>query len=148
MLKKVVPPIWLLLTIIFMFVLHRYVPLVVLLSSPWNYLGVIPLIGGIAISASSAQLFKQADTGIVPFSETTTIVTGGMFKYTRNPMYVGMVAALIGVALLLGSLIAYVPIPLFMLIIHFVFILNEEKVLEEKFPEEYLTYKNKVRRWI
>ena len=128
--------------------LHFFIPLSQLLHGSWRLLGLLPLAAGLACTAASAFLFKVMDTGVVPFSETTTIVTGGMFRYTRNPMYLGMVLVLIGVALLCGSISPWLVIPVFILIIHTVFILNEEKVLEEKFGEEYLRYKHSVRRWL
>jgi protein-S-isoprenylcysteine O-methyltransferase Ste14 len=75
-------------------------------------------------------------------------VTGGLYRYTRNPMYLGMVSVLIGAALLFGTLSAWLPIPVFVWIIHNNFIRVEERFLEGIFGGQYLQYKNKVRRWL
>jgi protein-S-isoprenylcysteine O-methyltransferase Ste14 len=76
------------------------------------------------------------------------LVVGGFYRYTRNPMYLGMVTALLGVAILLGTLSAFLPIPIFVWIIQKQFIEGEERFLEEIFGGQYLAYKGKVRRWL
>ena len=87
-------------------------------------------------------------TPVRPFDESTLVVTTGMFRITRNPMYLGMVLALLGVGLILGSATAFAPIPAFVAIIHYQFILYEERFMEDLFGQEYLAYKSNVRRWI
>jgi protein-S-isoprenylcysteine O-methyltransferase Ste14 len=75
-------------------------------------------------------------------------VTNGWFRYTRNPMYLGIVLGCVGLAILLGSLGAWLPLPEFILILRVRFIRGEEALLEDTFGEEYLRYKSKVRRWL
>jgi protein-S-isoprenylcysteine O-methyltransferase Ste14 len=93
-------------------------------------------------------MFKVADTGLEPFSEATVLVTGGFFRVTRNPMYMGMFLMLAGVAILMGSVGAVLPVPVFVLIIRNNFVLAEERFMESVFGQPYLDYKSKVRRWI
>ena len=97
---------------------------------------------------NSIARFIRAKTGVVPFSESTTLITEGFYKYTRNPMYVGMNSFLLGLMLILKN-----PLNIFFLIIFFfvvrnMFVLKEEVQMEETFGEDYLTYKRKVRRWL
>ncbi|MGD8385312.1 MAG: isoprenylcysteine carboxylmethyltransferase family protein, partial [Lysobacterales bacterium] len=86
--------------------------------------------------------------GLVPFSPATTLVTGGLYRYTRNPMYLGMTLMLLGMALLLGSVTALAPVAGFARVIHKRFVLPEEAFLEKAFGQAYLDYKLRVRRWL
>ena len=109
----------------------------------------LTLIGiGFLLAFNSIARFIKAKTGVVPFSESTTLITEGFYKYTRNPMYVGMNSFLLGLMLILQN-----PLNIFFLIIFFfvvrnMFVLKEEVQMEETFGEDYLTYKRKVRRWL
>jgi protein-S-isoprenylcysteine O-methyltransferase Ste14 len=92
-------------------------------------------------------MFKNAGTGITPFDEATALVTGGFYRYTRNPMYVGMFLMLAGVAFLMGSIGAALPVLVFILIIRNNFVMGEERFLEASFGQQYIDYKSTVRRW-
>ena len=76
------------------------------------------------------------------------MVTSGVFRFTRNPMYMGFTLILFGAAVLFGTLSPFLVIPFFMALIERRFIRTEEKMLELKFGQAYLDYKKKVRRWI
>ena len=119
-----------------------------LLPSPWPYLGAIPVVVGVLIAAQGSRLFAQAGTNIIPFTESSALVTGGVFSLSRNPMYTGMVLALAGTALIMNGLYAWLVVFAFTAIIRAVFIRTEEKLMEQTFGEDYLTYKSSVRRWI
>ena len=131
-----------------MIVLHYLTPIYQLFSAPLRYVGVPFVVGGICVVAVAANAFSRVGTPIVPFEKSTVVVSGGLFRFSRNPMYLGMVMALVGVALLLGSAVAFVPIPIFVCLIQYQFISREEKFLEELFGKEYLEYKGKVRQWL
>jgi protein-S-isoprenylcysteine O-methyltransferase Ste14 len=131
-----------------MFVLDRYFPIQKIITSPFNYSGAFVGLCGLALSASGVFSFKKAGTAIKPFESSTVLVTDGLYRCTRNPMYLGMVILLIGVASYLGSLTPFIIIPVFFLIIQQCFIKHEEPFLENIFGQEYLDYKDKVRRWI
>ena len=146
--RQPVPPVYLLLTLIAMGALHAYIPIARLVSPPYRYGGLALLALGVGIVVSAAGLFSKLGTPLKPFEESTVVVTTGMFRLTRNPMYLGMVVGLLGVAILLGSLASFLPIPVFVAIIHVQFIVHEERFMEELFGAEYLAYKRKVRRWI
>ena len=145
--RKIIPPVYLLISLILIFVLDRYLPVRKIITSPFNYSGIVVGFCGLALAASGVISFKKAGTAIRPFESSTFLVTDGLYRYTRNPMYLGMVILLIGVATYLGSLTPYIVIPVFFLIIQQCFIKHEEPFLENIFGQEYLDYKDKVRRW-
>jgi protein-S-isoprenylcysteine O-methyltransferase Ste14 len=146
--RKIVPPVWVLLTLLASVALHHWLPLWQLVRAPWSYGGAVLIVLGVLLGAPAVLAFRRAQTPLVPFERSTALVTGGPFRFTRNPMYSGMVLMVLGVATLLGSLGAYLPIPLFVWIIQKNFIEGEERFLTELFGEQYLAYQRRVRRWI
>lgn len=128
--------------------LQGFLPLYQYVQPPLAYAGVVFVFLGIAISAVSADLFVKADTGLLPFEDATALVTAGLFRFTRNPMYLGMFLMVFGAAFLMGSIGALIPLLMFVLIIRYNFVAGEERFMEAAFGQQYLDYKSKVRRWI
>jgi protein-S-isoprenylcysteine O-methyltransferase Ste14 len=93
-------------------------------------------------------LFKQADTDLIPFKDVRALVTSGVYRFTRNPMYLGMALVLLGCAVVVGAATAFLVPVVFAVIIQFRFILPEEQMLIALFPEEFPAYCRRVRRWI
>jgi protein-S-isoprenylcysteine O-methyltransferase Ste14 len=102
----------------------------------------------LALNSSAITLFRRARTNVIPFRPTTAIVTSGPYRFTRNPMYVGMAALYAGFALAFGVIWALAILPAVLLFIDRYVIAREERYLERKFGEEYRGYKQRVRRWI
>ena len=146
--RRVLPPVWLLLALAASFALDRWWPLMRLVPVPWNYLGLVPLGIGAVMSLTAALSFRRAGTPVVPFTPSTTLVTGGWYRVTRNPMYLGLVLIPAGVALIDGTLGAFLPLPVFAAILHLRFIKVEEPFLEGIFGNDYRAYKARVRRWV
>jgi protein-S-isoprenylcysteine O-methyltransferase Ste14 len=146
--NRILPPVWFLLSIILMVGLDFWLPVKQLWIEPVNYLGSGLILMGIVMVLSVAYLFRQKGTTIKPFESSTYLVQSGLFRLSRNPIYLGMIAVLIGVWMWLGSLLPVVVIPAFTWVIQENFIKAEEKMLEDKFGEEYRTYQAQVRRWI
>ena len=121
-------------------------------SSPQNLpliifgLGLIGL--GFLLAFNSIARFIRAKTGVVPFSESTALITEGFYKYTRNPMYVGMNSFLLGLLIILNNPINFTFLVIFFFIVRNLFVVKEEVQMEETFGVDYLTYKGKVRRWL
>tara|TARA_B100000965_G_C19115211_1_gene550835 strand:+ start:111 stop:503 length:393 start_codon:yes stop_codon:yes gene_type:complete len=109
-------------------------------------LGFIGL--GFLLAFNSIARFLRAKTGVVPFSESTTLITEGFYKYTRNPMYVGMNSFLLGLLVILNNPINLIFLIVFFFIVRNLFVIKEEMQMKETFGEEYLLYKDKVRRWL
>ena len=146
--RKIIPPVYLLFSLVMMWLLQRYFPVYQYMEPPKAYSGIIPVLFGISMAAISAGMFKRAGTGIEPFDEATILITAGFYRFTRNPMYLGMFLMLLGVAFLMGGIGALLPVPIFMLVIRNNFVLGEERFLEAAFGQQYLTYKSAVRRWV
>ena len=103
---------------------------------------------GLLALVSANGLFVRAGTDVIPFRNVSALVTTGVFRFTRNPMYLGMVLVLLGCAVTVGAATALIIPPLFMVIVELRFIRPEEAMLRELFPEEYPAYCQRVRRWL
>jgi protein-S-isoprenylcysteine O-methyltransferase Ste14 len=146
--KKILPPTWLLVAILLMIGLHFVIPVTAIVPPLWNLLGLIPLILGIAIDFQADRAFHQAHTTVQPFGMPSTLVTWGAFRFSRNPMYLGFVLILAGVAVLLGSLNPFLVIPVFYVWIERGYIAFEEQALADRFGPAWSKYKGNTRRWL
>lgn len=144
----VLPPFYLLGGFVFMLLLHFYLPGLRLVPLPWNLLGGVLMLAGGVLTIAGAHMFHKVDTPVRPFEESTVLVTRGVFRFSRNPMYLGMAIALAGTALLLGTLTPWIVPPVFVVVIRYFFIDVEEKLMEQTFGDQYRRYRERVRRWI
>lgn len=145
--KPVLPPAYFGLAILLMFLLHYLAPLARIISSSLGLgIGLIAL--GLFVALAGRLQFKWHDTTVKPFQESSALVTVGVYRITRNPMYLGMVLFLTGIATAMGTLTPFLVIPLFAALINTRFILREERHLTEQFGQEYEDYRKRVRRWI
>lgn len=94
----------------------------------------------------ASNAFNKHRTTIEPYEEPTVLGTDGLFRVSRNPMYLGTVLPLTGVAITLGSLLPFIVVPIFFVLMNEIFIKTEERILEETLGEAYLGYKQQVRR--
>jgi protein-S-isoprenylcysteine O-methyltransferase Ste14 len=145
---KILPPVWYLLALGAMWALDRMVPGMRIIPSPYRWLGAVPLVAGLTLGMTGARLFRRAGTGVVPFSEVTALVTTGPYRFTRNPMYLGLVLSLLGVAAMFGTATPWLVVPVFAAWIHWRFVRQEEAMLEQRFGAEYLAFKARVPRWV
>ena len=146
--KRVLPPVYFLGALIAMTALHLGAPLAVVAEPPIRFLGA-PLIAlGVAGAAWGASLFGRAGTTVKPFEQSSVLVTEGPFRFTRNPMYLSMVAVLLGAWLLLGTMSPGLVVPIFAVAIDRLFIRAEESMLSRTFGAAYDDYRRRVRRWI
>lgn len=146
--KKVIPPVLFIFCILLIIGLNFLKPENKSLASPIYYMGIILTISGLAITVSIRKLFDKIDTEIHTFKKPRQLVQSGLFKVSRNPIYLGFTISLIGVWILTGNLIGFVGVLTFFLFSNFWYIPYEEKMMEKKFGSEYKSYKSKVRRWI
>lgn len=145
---RIFPPVWLLICLLALVALDRWLPITQLypsLSRWWNWVVILP---GLALVIIALGGFRKADTGAVPFSKSTALVTDGIYRYTRNPMYLGMALILAGVAIRLGSLSAWLPVVFYVFIINRQFVRNEEIFLTAIYGDEFRQYCQRVRRWL
>lgn len=146
--RKIIPPVYFLLALMLMVLLAYYAPVSHLIYIPLRAFGGLLIVTGLTVTAYSANTFRQAGTPIKPFEPPVRLVTDQLYRFSRNPMYLGMMIVLVGTWILLGKLSPVIVIPVFFFIIQEGFIKYEEKFLEEKFGDEYLEYKDRVYRWI
>ena len=111
-------------------------------------LGGVLVVAGLALLASFNTSFSRKGTAVEPWKPTTAIVTGGPYRLTRNPAYLGMALVYVGIALLAEALWVLAPLPVVLAVIDRGVIAREERYLEREFGREYLDYKGTVRRWI
>lgn len=113
-------------------------------------LGIAIGIGGIALDVWSVLLFFRARTTINPLRPTNTskVLQDGVYRYTRNPMYLGMLLLLLGFAIYLAHPLAFSVLPVFVVTITRLQIMPEERLLTIKFGAEYMSYMSRVRRWL
>ena len=110
--------------------------------------GALLFLAGAALVMAAVGLFKRAGTRPEPWTTSTSIVSDGVYRWTRNPMYLGMALIHAGLAFAMDSPVALLLLPAALLVIRTQVIAREERYLEAKFGEAYLAYKARVRRWI
>jgi protein-S-isoprenylcysteine O-methyltransferase Ste14 len=119
------------------------------LAFPANLAGMVLLVSGLGISAYHSRLFRQLGTNIMTFDEPDTLVTAGMFRYSRNPMYLGFVLALLGLAVLYQAAVSsLLLVLLFWLVADRWYIRFEEAAMLAKFGDAYRAYCQVTPRWI
>jgi protein-S-isoprenylcysteine O-methyltransferase Ste14 len=113
-----------------------------------SVLGVLLMLIGLGVGFAGIGLFRRLGNNLEPWKPATTLVTGGIYRRTRNPMYLGMALIFAGLALVFDSLAALLLLPVVIIVIERTVIGREERYLEAKFGEDYRRYKADVRRWI
>jgi protein-S-isoprenylcysteine O-methyltransferase Ste14 len=147
------PPVVFLGPLILGLLLNRKIPAPFLPRGLTRILGLPVIGGGALLGGWTYRTMRRADTPItgepfVPDKPTTTLITDGPFRYSRNPGYLGAAMVYAGVASLANALWVFLLLPVVLLTIQRTAIEREERYLEGKFSEEYLGYKARVRRWI
>lgn len=127
---------------------HCLLPIMHLVPKPCTYCGMALMLMGLALGIAAAKTFRRIGAHFQLHEKSSTLATSGPFKISRNPMYLSMLIWLIGLAVFLGSLSPFLfPIFLF-LTANFLIIPLEEQSMNETFGEQYLEYKQHVRRWL
>lgn len=103
---------------------------------------------GLVVSFAGAGLFVSRRTAIIPYKPAKALVTSGIYRWSRNPMYLGLAATYAGLSILLTSVAALVLLPLVIAIVDRSVIAREEAYLLRAFGNDYVAYRNRVRRWI
>ena len=121
--------------------------MVTLITGPLRLVGIIPMVLGIVLASAGAREFRQAGTGFRMKDGGLSLVTSGPFRFSRNPIYLAMLIWLLGLAVLLGSLMAFLFPFLFFVLANFLLILPEERMLQDTFGGQFYSYRQQVRRW-
>jgi protein-S-isoprenylcysteine O-methyltransferase Ste14 len=142
------PPFWFLGGLAAMVLLHFYWPWRVFWSAPWTWLGVAVLASGLCLILAAAGLFRRVGTGLRPFTKATALVTTGPYRFTRNPMYLGLVTLTVGAAICLGSASPWLVPPILAFVLDRRFIRREEEFLRREIGVAYDEFCARVRRWL
>src|ERR1043166_2103750 len=110
--------------------------------------GALLFVAGAAMMLAAAGLFRRLGTNVPPSQPTTLIATTGPYRWTRNPMYLGMALIYAGLAIGFDGPIAFALLPLVLIAIQTQVIAREERYLEAKFGDDYRRYKAEIRRWL
>jgi len=147
---KVPPPVVALLTGLLMWAAAHWLPGLRLLPVPPLVLPALLAVLGAASTISGMASFRRLGTTVNPLqpAKATALATGGVYRLTRNPMYLGLLLVLTGWALALGSIPAWAGPVVFVAWITLLQILPEERVLATLFGADYAAYCARVRRWL
>ena len=147
---RIPPPLLPLATILSGVALQQLMPIGLELPTPGRYWigGIIVVASVLVLGTWPAVLFRRSGQSPIPWQPTPSIIERGPYRFTRNPMYLMMVIACVGFAIILSNAWILVLTPLCALLLYRLAILPEEAYLERKFGEGYLSYKRRVRRWI
>lgn len=146
--KKVIPPVLFFICIGMMVLLWFFVPLGRFLPYPGNLFGILLIVLGVGIAKRGSDIFESVGTNIQTFDDPDILVTDGLFRVSRNPMYLGFVIALTGVAITLGNVSSILVVIAFIVITNRWYISFEEAAMEKKFGNQYADYKKQTRRWL
>ncbi len=142
------PPLIYALTLVLSLLLHQRLPLPLVPRRARKLLGGI-LIGGAVVPAILAvRNMRRVGTHVDPTQPTTSLIVEGPYRFTRNPIYLGMTLLYTGIAVLANTLWAILLLPGVLFVMTRGVIEREEAYLTQKFGEQYVAYKAKVRRWL
>lgn len=142
-----VPPLWLLGTLVVIWLAHRFIP-VLHWGGGWaGWIGGVLIAAALGLVVWSAKAFRNHETPIHPRRKPRTLLTTGPYALSRNPIYLAMAMIALGFALICGSVGALLPVPLFVWIVTVRFIRGEEFHIDRNFGEEWRRYTEKTRRW-
>jgi protein-S-isoprenylcysteine O-methyltransferase Ste14 len=142
------PPIIALLCIGIAYLLGRLIPLPFAAPAILRYIGLALTVVGVLLGIGAFIEFQKARTTVDPHGSTTQLVISGIYHFTRNPMYLGLLLIVIGLPLYFGLFWGIVTAPVFIFVMDHLVIQHEEIYLERKFKEAYIDYRSRVRRWV
>ncbi len=146
--KIILPPIMLISCLIGMIALYQYGETTRLVTGTAKNIGYLFIALGIGLPVWGAQIFKRVETNIIPYKSPDKLVTEGPFRFSRNPMYLGMLLVLIGTGVRLGMLESLYFIGLFFAVANWWYIPFEEGKMDTMFGDQFADYKKRVRRWL
>jgi len=145
---KIPPPVLLLIHLFSAFLLNKFLPLPFVFPKVFVWVGYALVVIGLGLAFSAVSRFMQAHTTVDPHGSVSNIVTSGPYRFTRNPIYLGFVYLLIGFPFIFKSYWGLILSPVFIVLMIVLVIQHEEAYLENKFGDEYTSYKSSVRRWL
>ena len=145
---KIAPPILTLIFIFIAYVAKWTIPISFVVPSILRNIGFGLIVVGFLLGIAAFLEFRKARTTVDPHGSVSNIVTSGIYRFTRNPIYMGFLLMLIGIPLNSGTYWGIILVPVFIYFMNSLVIEREEAYLEKKFGDVYTSYKSRVRRWL
>jgi protein-S-isoprenylcysteine O-methyltransferase Ste14 len=137
----------LLLQLALVFLLGWLCPLSVL-APAYNYAGILLVFVGLLMAGAAVRHLRVARTTVDPHGSVSAVVTGGPYRWSRNPIYLGFLMIAIGLPMALGTWWGVLASPVFVLAVNGLVIRHEEQYLRRKFAATYEAYMARTRRWL
>ena len=117
-------------------------------THPSQFAGIVVAVAGLALIAACLDLFRRFRTRPEPWEPDQVLIRSGIYRLSRNPMYLGMAILCVGIAMFFESLAAFILVATAVLVVDRYVIAREEAYLARRFGGDYSAYRAKVRRWI
>ena len=147
---RIPPPLVVLVAALLIWIIARYFPVPLLVIPAISIIAGVIAACGIAVVLLGVAAFRQSQTTLDPLhpEDASSLVTRGVYQYTRNPMYLGFALVLLAWALYLSAWLGLLIVGMYVAYMNRFQIKPEEKALESRFGQEFLQYKKAVRRWL
>ena len=145
---RIAPPVLALLHIIAAYLLAWFLPLPFIVPSIVKYIGFALVVIGFLLGLGAVLAFRRARTTLDPYHPVSTIVTSGVYGFSRNPIYLSFLLMVIGIPLNSGTYWGIILAVIFILLCNRLVVEHEEAYLGKKFGTTYGDYKSRVRRWL
>ena len=145
---KIHPPILTLILLVIAYSAKRLIFIPFVVPNILRLIGFSLVVIGFLLGVAAFLAFRKARTTLDPHGSVSAMVSGGIYRFTRNPIYLGFLLMLIGLPLNSGNYWGIVLAPFFVMSMNSLVIEKEEAYLEKKFGDEYTSYKSRVRRWL
>jgi protein-S-isoprenylcysteine O-methyltransferase Ste14 len=142
------PPLVAVIFIVLAYIVGRLVRLPLTAPSVVRNIGLLLAFVGFLLGVGAFLEFRKARTTLDPHGSVKQVVTSGIYRFTRNPIYLGFLLMVIGLPLTSGIYWGIVLAPFYMMAMNRLVIEREENYLEKKFRDQYTSYKSRVRRWL
>jgi protein-S-isoprenylcysteine O-methyltransferase Ste14 len=146
--QRLLPPVLVVVLLALMALLHRLLPVPRLVPPSWAMLAVLPIASGLLLLVVARVQFLRLRTNIHTFRTPDRLARAGVFRLSRNPMYLGFLLVLMGAAWMSGTLAAWAAPLLFYAAAALWYIPYEEAMLERAFGDQWRTYRRTTRRWL
>jgi protein-S-isoprenylcysteine O-methyltransferase Ste14 len=146
--QPILPPTYFNIALLLSLGLHFIVPVSTIIRFPLSLTGLLLIVFGGVLNLWADRLFKRVNTTVKPFQRPSALVTEGPFAWCRHPMYLGMVAILLGVSVICGSVASFVGPISFWIVSRWRFIPAEEQSMIDTFGDAYRLYRAEVRNWM
>lgn len=145
---KIPPPILTIIFIVIAYVAKWTIPITLVVPNFLRNIAFALIVAGFSLGIAAISEFRKARTTVDPHGSVSSVVTSGIYRFTRNPIYLGFLLMLIGIPLNSGTYWGLILAPVFIYFMNNLVIEREEAYLEKKFGDVYIGYKSRVRRWL